>query len=578
MTQENQATATGRDYVVVARRYRPQGFDELIGQQHVAQALKRAITSDRVGHDYFFTGARGVGKTSAARILAKALNCVHGPNPSPCNECEICQSITAGDDVDVLEIDGASNRGIDEIRQLRQNVAVRPSRSRLKIYIIDEVHMLTKEAFNALLKTLEEPPDHVKFIFATTEANKIPITILSRCQRFDFAGIESSAIQERLAQIAEAEGVTAEPDALQILAIRAAGSMRDSQSLLEQLLSAGGNSITTADVTEMLGIAPAARLSQLVLPMVNHDAATALAELDAALAEGADESQLIDQLLGYFRDVMTQAVGCDESRMLYALPSQKKEVQDIAGQMGIHTLLAIIQVLDQAAARMRVSTHARTLAEMAVVRVCQLENLDDLALLLEQLREEPSDSQATGSIKKNVAPSQSRPIKPTPRGRQSAIPRSNQTSTESTATTAIEDADSAAPTIVPTEENVEQIWKQALDTLTGMVADHASHVDEVTVDTDGRMVITFSESFYRDSCERVANRARLESALLEVCGLRVALVLQAAQRDSATSASPAPALSRRQKQMELVSQPFVKKAIELFDGDTQRMKFIPPAE
>src|SRR5579863_4283288 len=182
------------DYVVVARRYRPQSFAELVGQQHVAQALAGAIASNRVGHAYLFTGARGVGKTSSARILAKALNCVHGPTSTPCNQCDICRSVSTGDDVDVLEIDGASNRGIDEMRQLRQNVNVRPSRARFKIYIIDEVHMLTKEAFNALLKTLEEPPEHVKFIFCTTEPEKIPVTILSRCQRYDFAGISTEAI------------------------------------------------------------------------------------------------------------------------------------------------------------------------------------------------------------------------------------------------------------------------------------------------------------------------------------------------------------------------------------------------
>ncbi len=224
-------------YVVVARRYRPQTFEELLGQEHVARALSNAITTNRVGHAYLFTGARGVGKTSAARILAKALNCERGPAPVPCNRCDICESISSGDDVDVLEIDGASNRGIDEIRQLRQNANVRPSRERFKIYIIDEVHMLTREAFNALLKTLEEPPGHVKFIFCTTEPGKIPITILSRCQRFDFAGIRSVLIVQRLRQIVESEKVAAEPEALEIIARRANGSMRDSQSLLEQLLA-----------------------------------------------------------------------------------------------------------------------------------------------------------------------------------------------------------------------------------------------------------------------------------------------------------------------------------------------------
>src|SRR6185436_18648908 len=197
---------------------------QLIGQGQVSQALANAITTNRVGHAYLFTGARGVGKTSTARIFAKALNCVNGPTTTPCGECDICHGIASGDDVDVIEIDGASNRGIDEIRQLRSNVNVRPSRARFKIYIIDEVHMLTNQAFNALLKTLEEPPEHVKFIFCTTEADKIPITVLSRCQRFDFAGIDSQAIHTRLGEIAKAEGVEADADALQIIAIRAAGS------------------------------------------------------------------------------------------------------------------------------------------------------------------------------------------------------------------------------------------------------------------------------------------------------------------------------------------------------------------
>ncbi len=394
-------------YVVIARRYRPQSFDELVGQEHVARALQQAITSDRVGHAYLFTGARGVGKTSAARILAKALNCVHGPTPAPCNKCDVCLRVATGDDVDVLEIDGASNRGIDEIRQLRQNVAVRPSRVRFKIYIIDEVHMLTKEAFNALLKTLEEPPEHVKFIFATTEPHKIPITILSRCQRFDFAGISSAAIQGRLAQIAAAEGVEIEPEALQILASRAAGSMRDSQSLLEQLLAVGHQRITKEDVTNLLGIAPAERLSGLIQHLVARDAAAALAELDATIQSGVEVGLLLDQLVGYFRDVMAAVVGCPADQMLYALPSQADEVAQVGRQLGLSTVLAIGQVLDHTAARMRVSMHGRTLVEMAVVRICQLGELDDLAAVVAELRGAAAQGQTDNApqpaeAKKNV--------------------------------------------------------------------------------------------------------------------------------------------------------------------------------
>ncbi|MCG8448440.1 MAG: DNA polymerase III subunit gamma/tau, partial [Pirellulales bacterium] len=488
------ADAHSADYVVVARRYRPQTFEELIGQQHVSQALTRAIANERVGHAYLFTGARGVGKTSAARILAKALNCAQGTSPTPCNACELCQSVSTGDDVDVLEIDGASNRGIDEIRQLRQNVAVRPSRARFKIYIIDEVHMLTKEAFNALLKTLEEPPEHVKFIFATTEPNKIPVTILSRCQRYDFAGIEATEIQTRLKQIAECEGVTVEDDAVQILAMRAAGSMRDSQSLLEQLLSTGADSITAANVTAMLGIAPAARLSRLISPLVERNAAEALTEFAAAISEGAEVSQLVDQLLGYFRDGMTQAVGCDPARMLYALPGQREEVGRIAEKLGVQTLLAIVQVLDQTAARMRVSTHTRTLAEMALVRICHLENLDELAALIAQVKDLPGEASPPATAKKNVtsSPSVSRAQHasgtPSPGEPISTPGATTQPLLEPHTATVLEEETSALPTPL-SPDNAEVVWKRTLDSLSGLLMDHAAEADEVAVDAQGRLVL-----------------------------------------------------------------------------------------
>src|SRR6195256_4312150 len=251
-------------YQVIARKYRPQRFSDVVGQEHVTQTLSNAIEQSRIAHAYLFCGPRGTGKTTVARIFAKCLNCTGGPKVDFDEKDPRCQEITEGRSLDVLEIDGASNRGIDEIRELRETAKYAPASSRFKIYIIDEVHMLTKEAFNALLKTLEEPPAHVKFIFATTEPQKIPITILSRCQRFDFAGVSSAAIQARLAQIAAAEGVVVEPEALQILASRAAGSMRDSQSLLEQLLAMGHERISAADVNQLLGIAPAERLNGLV--------------------------------------------------------------------------------------------------------------------------------------------------------------------------------------------------------------------------------------------------------------------------------------------------------------------------
>ena len=262
--------STSNDYTVLARRYRPQQFDDIIGQEPVARALVNALKSNRVAHAYLFTGARGVGKTSTARILAKALNCASGPTPTPCDHCDMCTSIATGEDVDVLEIDGASNRGIDEVREIRGNVQYRPSRSRYKIYIIDEVHMLTKEAFNALLKTLEEPPAHVKFIFATTEAQKILITILSRCQRFDFAGIGTPRIVDQLRQVVKQEGMAADDEALELVVRRAGGSMRDAQSLLDQLLAFGGERLTVDQVHHLFGTAADDRVVELASAMIEH--------------------------------------------------------------------------------------------------------------------------------------------------------------------------------------------------------------------------------------------------------------------------------------------------------------------
>ncbi len=231
-------------YQVLARKWRPQTFDEVVGQEHVTRTLKNALEMGRVAHAFLFSGPRGVGKTSVARILAKALNCVQGPTPTPCNQCQACQEITQGHSLDVLEIDGASNRGIDEVRELRENIKYLPAHGGYKVFIIDEVHMLTKEAFNALLKTLEEPPAHAIFILATTEAHKVPVTILSRCQRYDFKRLSTAAIQEHLAQMAAREGWSIAPAGLQLIAQESEGGMRDAQGLLDQVITFGGPNVS----------------------------------------------------------------------------------------------------------------------------------------------------------------------------------------------------------------------------------------------------------------------------------------------------------------------------------------------
>ncbi len=572
-------------YVVVARRYRPQVFGELIGQEHVAQALANAISTNRVGHAYLFTGARGVGKTSAARILAKALNCVKGPTPVPCNECDICRSISTGEDVDVLEIDGASNRGIDEIRQLRQNAGVRPSRSHYKIYIIDEVHMLTREAFNALLKTLEEPPEHVKFIFCTTEATKIPITILSRCQRFDFAGILTRSIHQRLAQIVQAEGVEAEPEALEVLARRAAGSMRDSQSLLEQLLAFSPGKITVADVHGMLGTAGEERIASLVGHMIARNPAGALADLDAAMSAGVDAAQLIEQLFGYLRDCMTAAVGCPAEAFLYTSPSGADQVVEIGKRWGLDTLLAVLQILDQTLSRMRYSTQGRILAELALVRISHLEDLGDLSEILAQMQSGGGVVVEQATVVRPVAlPVSKKKLEPAikPPKLEEHDPREADYSDceeGMEAPTDLGAASSAKTAITP--ENAVEIWNRALSKLSGMIVEQAKQFESVAIPAPNRLVIRFKNEYavFKNSCERPEQVAKFEQSLAEVTGQRIRIEFALAASDpesAAAQAPPAKVVSPHLRKMEMSQHPLIQRAAQLFGAEVTDV--IPPQE
>ena len=355
-----------------------------MGQDHVVQALRNAIRLNRLAQAYLFCGTRGVGKTSMARIFAKCLNCVRGPTETPCQVCDICQAIAAGQDVDVIEIDGASNNGVEQVRELRQNAALRPSRSRYKIYYIDEVHMLSTGAFNALLKTLEEPPPHVKFFFATTEANKIPITVLSRCQRFDFAGITSEAIVNSLKEICTSEQVDAEPEALRVVARRAGGSMRDAQSLLELLLASGSPRLTVEVVHTLLGTPSDERLLAILEALADRDPAAVLTLLDQGVGEGVQPSDLLAGALEFLRDAMVLSVGA-EPVLLAVTPRQKPRLQSIVDRWSIDAILAALQILAEARSRMRSVSHARLLAELALVRVARLENLSDLSNMVQRL-------------------------------------------------------------------------------------------------------------------------------------------------------------------------------------------------
>jgi len=374
------------DYLVLARKYRPQTFDEVVGQQSVATTLRNAIDSGRVAHAYLFSGPRGVGKTTTARILAKALNCERGPTSSPCGRCQFCTSIANGDDIDVIEIDAASNTGVDDIRALRDNVRYAPSRARFKVYIVDEVHMLSRSAFNAFLKTLEEPPPRVKFIFCTTEPHRLLETIHSRCQRFDFRRISTDDMVKRLQQICKKEKIKAEPAALQLIARSAKGGMRDSETLLDQLTAYCGDRITAADVEQTLGALPRGDIFALLDHIADHDADKALLLVHRALQDGKDSENLLTQLIDHVRSLLVLTVCGPDKALLDETPEDLKELERQQQRFSADSLLYISQVLWDTVRKVKESAQSRVPIELAVVKLAQGDGLQPLDEILQHLQ------------------------------------------------------------------------------------------------------------------------------------------------------------------------------------------------
>ncbi|MFO8073048.1 MAG: DNA polymerase III subunit gamma/tau [Polyangia bacterium] len=387
-------------YLVLARKWRPQTFEDVVGQNHVTRTLANAIEMDRVAHAFLFSGVRGVGKTSLARILAKALNCEHGPTPRPCGECGSCRTIADGGAVDVIEIDGASNNSVDDIRELRETVPYRPALGRYKIYVIDEVHMLSASAFNALLKTLEEPPPHVKFIFATTEPHKIPATILSRCQRYDFRRISTPAVVERVRAILDSEEIEADEEALAIIGREAEGSMRDALSLLDQVLAAGTGKLSGTAVSELLGV---------VTRRVHYDVSAALLAGDPRRCleivrdvdrQGFESISFTRGLLEHLRNLVVAGV-CGSEPGLLDLPEEEiAELAELAGRVSNATLHRLFKHFAEAYEEIARSDHPRLLLETTLARLAEMGDLLPAAELvgrLEALAGKPGASPGRGS-------------------------------------------------------------------------------------------------------------------------------------------------------------------------------------
>jgi DNA polymerase III subunit gamma/tau len=555
-------TPAQQGYTVLARRYRPQHFADLVGQEHIARALENALKGNRVAHAYLFTGARGVGKTSTARILAKALNCEKGPTTTPCDECAICKSIASGEDVDVLEIDGASNNGVERVREIRANVQYRPTRARYKIYIIDEVHMLTTAAFNALLKTLEEPPPHVKFIFATTEAQKIPVTILSRCQLFAFSGISVPAIKERLQDIVKREGMEADDEALEMVARRAGGSMRDAQSLLDQLLAFGSDRLTTDQVHALLGTAGDDRVVELATAVLDHDPARALELLADLAGRSLQVGELIDQLMAYWRDLMVVHCAGLKAPDLSVPARHREALGKQAKAQSLDTIQAGLDVLSSTRARLRTSGHGRLLLEMALVRLARLEDLVPVSQLVQALSAARPETFGGSPQVPRVALAPSEGLKKKLMG---------------SAENGIHDQ-----TTPLTAANLNHIWQRVLDSVGRLFANDLSKAGFPAISGPNALVIRFPPVYNRERefCAATERLKKVEDAVQKLTGQPWTLRVESGDRteNGAEVSAPIPTgvrensldRARRQKE-EAEANPLIRRAIEVLGAQLVRV-------
>jgi DNA polymerase-3 subunit gamma/tau len=488
-------------YVALYRQWRPQDFENLIGQGHISTTLKNAVATGKIAHAYLFAGPRGTGKTSTAKILAKALNCVDGPTVTPCNQCVTCERITTGTSMDVLEIDAASNRGIDEIRDLREAVKFAPVDGRYKVYIIDEVHMLTSEAFNALLKTLEEPPAHVVFVLATTEPHKIPATIHSRCQRYDFRRIPVSEIQGRLQAVADSSGLAVTPEALRLIAVHADGGLRDALSILDQCTALGVDQITAVEVRSLLGLVGHEWVWKLMDAMADHDAPGVLGILDQLLSLGKDARQVLLELALQARSLMLYKAA-PQVQGLGQYGEDPKVLAEQSRKFSHEELVKIIHGLQMAANDAKWSAEPRITAEMALLGVCRRETEADLTALVRriELLEAALAGKATTLLPKQPAAPKPPVAKTVPEKREAPPEQMVQ----------------AAASDPPAE-----IWHKVLQDLWdgGKRSVHACvSQGQLEIGQDGQMMLRFTSAFAKERSEKEDFRTMIEKALSQILG------------------------------------------------------------
>lgn len=499
-------------YVALYREWRPQTFSDIIGQEHISRTLQNAIKTNRIAHAYLFCGPRGTGKTTTAKVLAKTLNCVNGSGSEPCNQCESCLRVTEGTSMDVMEIDAASNRGIDEIRDLREKVKFAPTEGRYRIYIIDEVHMLTTEAFNALLKTLEEPPSHVIFVLATTEPHKIPLTILSRCQRFDFRRIGLNDIVTRLMTVAADLGINVEEEALTVIAKAAEGGMRDALSVLDQCISFGGDKVSLEDVNDVLGTVDSELLFRMADFCRSFDVSNGLRMVNELVGLGKDLRVFIRDLTEYFRNLLLIEVCNDVNELVLVSADSLERMKNLTASLGKSRILALIDNFSAAEREIKWTSQPRLVLELAVIKASQsaaVPEYDDLLNRVAKLEE---------MFKNSQIPIVKSPVKVV--SREIAEPAAASGVPEVAVTI-------NKPEQFVDTETVKKCWQEILERIKKVrISARAFLIEGEPVEIEGdNLVLSFPSdySFHKEKVEQAENRSAIEQVIKEVTGVKLKL-------------------------------------------------------